>query len=147
MTDHQADLPCTEPNSSATDLYYEALLPVTLQLGNAQLEQQALDIFIEEYCVEPADPTISRGFLNGLKSLIAYTGETSDVAQAARAVSLVGLGNRTSTPAFRRKAEILYGDLLRSFATTLSNPNTSNSVESLMTAVLMGLLEVSTANS
>ncbi|OCL02966.1 hypothetical protein AOQ84DRAFT_303720 [Glonium stellatum] len=107
--------------------------------------QRALDSFFDDYCVESIDRSISRGFLDGLQSLINNAGQSSDIAQAARIVALAGIGNRTNRPDIVHQTKLIYGDLLRSFQTTLLDAVSSNTTESLMTAVLLGLYEIITS--
>jgi hypothetical protein len=101
-----------------------------------------VEIFFDDYCVESTDRTLSRGFLDGLRHLIDHAGPASDVAQAAKLVSLAGIGNRMDRPGLTYKAKLLYSSLISSFRTSISNATRSRTVESLMTAVLLGLYEV-----
>lgn len=109
---------------------------------DAQIEQGALSTFFDDYCVESTDRTLSRGFLDGLKPLIVHAGQSSDVAQAAKIVALSGIANRMGRPGLVHRIKLLYIDLLGSFKTTLSNEVTSKTIESLMTAVMLGIYEV-----
>ncbi|KAI9741379.1 MAG: hypothetical protein M1834_003096 [Cirrosporium novae-zelandiae] len=93
--------------------------------NDAHIEQHALAAFFDDYCVKSADRSLSRGFLDGLKPLIVYAGQYSDIAQAAKMVALAGIGNRMGTP-------ILY-----------TKP--THTAESLMTGVLLGLYEIITS--
>lgn len=111
-------------------------------LDHARLERDALDMFFQNYCVESRDKSISRGFLDGIKSLITRAGQSSDIAKAARIVALSGLGNRLGESSLVQNTRRIYGDLLLSFQNTLSDPQMANTIESLMTAVLLGIYEV-----
>ena len=106
------------------------------------LDEGTLEIFFRDYCIESSNRSLSRGFLDGIKSLIACTGESSDVARAAKTVALAGLGKRTKRAELMKRAEELYAQILLSFRTTLSHSYQSNTTETLMTAVLLGLYEV-----
>lgn len=106
------------------------------------LESFALAVFVRDFCVPSTDHSVSRGFFDDLPALLEDPGHTSDLAQAAKAVGLAALGNRTSEQAFVQKTRRWYGDVLRSFPRTLSNPKTSSTPQALMTAVLLGLYEV-----
>ncbi|KAF2801524.1 uncharacterized protein BDZ99DRAFT_455976 [Mytilinidion resinicola] len=107
-----------------------------------QLERDALAIFFDDYCVESADRTISRGFLDGLKPLIDHAGESSDIAQAAKIVALATTGNRLRRLNILCKTKQQYGGLLHSFRSTLMRATESDMVETLMIAVLLGLYEI-----
>jgi hypothetical protein len=107
-----------------------------------QLEQDALATFFNDYCVESANRNLSRGFLDGMKPLIARAGEHSDIARAAKIVSLATTGKRLGKPHFMETTRQEYGYLLSSFRSNLAHAKEANLVEVLMTAVLLGLYEV-----
>ncbi|EXJ87922.1 hypothetical protein A1O1_04849 [Capronia coronata CBS 617.96] len=113
---------------------------------SAQLEDDALDTFLLEYCVESNDKSISRGFLDGLESLITTAGRSSDLAHAARIVALAGIGNRRRDHNLVHRTRQRYGDLLLSFRQTLADLETASTIESLMTAVLLGIYEIVAAD-
>ena len=110
------------------------------------IEQRALVTFFNDFCIPSQKPTLSRGFLDGLQSLIVYSEPCSELAEAAKAVSLAALGNKLKRPPLLAKAKQKYGCLLGHFQSTLSDPTTSRSIQALMTAVLLGLYEIVTAN-
>jgi len=116
--------------------------PVILDTDYVQLQNDALAIFFREYCVVSADRTLSRGFLDGLESLINQVGKSSQIAQAARIVALATIGNKVCMPHLVHNTKQQYGDLLYSFHSNLPHATASNLVEVLMTAVLLGLYEV-----
>jgi len=113
-----------------------------LDSDDEQYHMNALEIFFDGYCVQSKDRTLSRGFLDGLRSLIVHAGMFSDICQAARLVALATTGNRLCKPHLVDRTKQLYGDLLRSFHSNLLGATASNLVEVLMTAVLLGLFEV-----
>ncbi|KIX07377.1 uncharacterized protein Z518_02030 [Rhinocladiella mackenziei CBS 650.93] len=113
---------------------------------DARLEEGALEAFFNDYCITSRNPTLSRGFLDGLQLLIAHAGPSSDMAKAARIVSLAGIGNKLGRSSLLRRTRYIYGDLLHSFQATISHRDQANTVESLMTAVLLGLYEIITSN-
>ena len=99
--------------------------------------------FIKDFVVEPASRDISRGFLDGFSSMLSTAGPSSDLARAAAIVESTVLRNRHGYSNRDDHAVSEYCDLLRSFQTTLSNPGKSPSMQTLATAVLLGLYEVS----
>jgi hypothetical protein len=124
----------------------KSTLPCELEhLNWPELESSAFQAFISDYCVSSLDCTISRGYLNGLQSLIVKAGPTSSIAQACKIISLASLGKKTASSLLLQKAEMLYVDLLPSFRSTISKEGDSTTIQSLMTAVLLGLYEVSVA--
>lgn len=108
----------------------------------SQVEEQALSAFLYDYCVTSANNLLSRGYLDGLESLLAHAGPNSELALASKVVAFASQGKKLGRPSLLHKASVLYSSLLCSFRLTIANPTTSNTVESLMTAVLLGLYEV-----
>jgi hypothetical protein len=124
----------------------KAILPC--ELGNLnwpEIESLASQTFISDYCISSSNRTVSRGYLNGLESLIAKAGPASTVSQSCKIISLANLGKKAASPMLLQKAETLYFDLLPSFRWTISNEGESTTIQSLITAVLLGLYEVSIA--
>jgi hypothetical protein len=66
----------------------------------------------------------------------------SDLAQAAKIVSLATTGNKLCRMDLVHYTKQLYGDLLGSFHSNLLRSTSLNTVEALMTAVLLGIYEV-----
>ena len=112
------------------------------QYDEEQVEKHALQTFFLDYCVTSTDRSLSRGYLDGLESLLLHAGPLSEVSQAAKIVALANLGNKSNSPGLLDRARLLYSQLLHSFQSTLSNPSTSPTIEVFMTAVLLGLYEV-----
>ena len=124
----------------------KSILPC--ELGNLnwpEIESSAFQTFISEYCISLSNRTVSRGYLNGLESLIEKAGPASTVSQSCKIISLANLGKKAASPMLLQKAETLYFDLLPSFRWTISNEGESTTIQSLITAVLLGLYEVSIA--
>ncbi|KAI9709324.1 MAG: hypothetical protein M1820_003444 [Bogoriella megaspora] len=115
-------------------------------LNDAEIEEKILDTFVEEFCAISSNPKISRGFLDGFESLVNHAGKATDIGQAATMVGLAGVANRIGRLSLHKRAELIYGRLLRSFQTSLTDKERSSSVESLMTAVLLGIYEVITSS-
>lgn len=109
---------------------------------DAALEREARELFLNDYSVISSDRSLSRGYLDGLRQLLVYTGSSSEVSRAVTIVSLASYGNKHHRPEICAEAKFLYFQLLQSFQKTISNVATFNIVESLVTAVLLGLYEV-----
>ncbi|KFY39722.1 hypothetical protein V495_05760 [Pseudogymnoascus sp. VKM F-4514 (FW-929)] len=107
-----------------------------------QLINDSVNSFYDDYVVVSADQAVSRGFLDGIQHLIRFAGESSNVAQAARVVALGGVANRLGRLDLLNRSRSMYGTLLGSFQTALLGPRTRNTMESLMTATLLGIYEV-----
>lgn len=106
------------------------------------INQLALSEFFNDYRLVPKENYLSRGYLAGLETLLADTGPSSDVAAAARTVALASLANKHRDPLLSQSAGKEYSKLLRAFSITMSKPESSGTVESLTTAVLLGIYEV-----
>lgn len=98
--------------------------------------------FLDDYCIVSRNKSLSRGYLDNLRSLLANAGPSSDITKAAMVAGLASIGNKLGEPDLVHEANILYSDLLGSFQVTMSRGATSNTIESLTTAVLLGLYEV-----
>ncbi|RDW59099.1 hypothetical protein BP5796_12023 [Coleophoma crateriformis] len=109
------------------------------------IKHNARSAFFNDYCITSKDQTLSRGYLNGLETMITKAGPTSEVAKACTIIALASLGKKVGDPMFLHAAENLHSLLLRSFRLSISNETASASVESLITAVLLGLYEIITS--
>jgi hypothetical protein len=110
-----------------------------------ELEILAFQTFVSDYCIPSIYPSISRGYLNSLESLVERAGPASIIAQSCKIISLATLGKKSVSPMILQKAENLYFDLLPSFRSTISNEGESTTIQSFVTAVLLGLYQVSIA--
>jgi len=107
-----------------------------------EIEQLVLDTFLDDCCIVPKNKSLSRGYFGDLKSLLGSAGPLSDITKAAKAAGFASLGNRRGEPYLIHQVAILYSELLCSFQATMSDGAISNTIESLTTAVLLGLYEV-----
>lgn len=118
------------------------------EVGNlnwSEVESSAFQILISDYCISSKDCTISCGYLNGLESLVGQAGLGLVTAKSCKIISLANLGKKAASPVLSQKAETLYFELLPSFRWNISNERKSTTMHSFMTAVLLGLYEVSIA--
>jgi len=130
--------------------HYTALPPIQIpsmiqqwphEVGDEQLMQHALETCIHDFVVRPAKPSLSRGFLHGLLTLLHEAGPSSDLAGAARILALGAVGNRMGRPILVYNTALQYGELLLSFQASLAQPNIPP-LHLLVTGVLLGLYEV-----
>ncbi|KAK9252704.1 hypothetical protein V1507DRAFT_212610 [Lipomyces tetrasporus] len=112
---------------------------------DAQLEDHAVTAFLNDYCLVPENHLLSRGYLEGLETLLAQAGPSSDLAQATRVVALASIGTKLSRSALVHKARVMYSEMLHSLQVMISNAAMPSTAESLMTAVLLGMYEIITA--
>lgn len=107
------------------------------------IEQEARLEFINDYCIVSSDRGLSRGYLHGLQAMIAKAGPKSELVHACTIVGLASLGKKLSHAAYIERAQSLYSLLLQSFRLSISNEAIFITIESLITAALLGLYEVS----
>jgi hypothetical protein len=112
----------------------------------AEAEESAsksiLAAFVRDFVVESADRKVSRGFLDGMPELLAAAGPLSELGQAVSIVETAVLGNQQGRLDMIDDAARRYCSLLRSFQTTLFRRETHVNIQTLMTALLLGLYEV-----
>ncbi|UKZ93379.1 uncharacterized protein TrAFT101_008294 [Trichoderma asperellum] len=77
--------------------------------------------------------------------MISKADPNSELVQACTLVALANIGNKLGSTMHRRRAESLYSSLLRSFRLRISNEAIFATVESLITAALLGLYEIITS--
>jgi hypothetical protein len=106
------------------------------------IEQDARLAFFDDYCVVSSNQNLSRGYLHGLRTLVFEAGLSSEVAQACTIMSLANLGKKHGNATYIKRAEDLYSSLLPSFRLRISNETRFTTVESFITATLLGLYEV-----
>ncbi|KAL5085896.1 hypothetical protein Trisim1_009809 [Trichoderma cf. simile WF8] len=111
----------------------------------SDVEQNARLVFFNDYCIVSSNRSLSRGYLHGLQSMIAKADPNSELVQACTLIALANLGNKFGNTMYRHRAEGLYSLLLRSFRLSISNEAVFTTVESLITAALMGLYEIITS--
>ena len=125
--------------------HWKVLSPESLhqnKFDDSGLERHALAAFLEDYCAFSKPGGISRGYLEGLKPMLAHALPSSDIAKAVKMLAFASFGNKIGDQHLVHLAKNMYPDTLHSFQGTMSNMATSNTTESLTTAVLLGLYEV-----
>jgi hypothetical protein len=110
--------------------------------NGSEIEQRALFTFLDDYCVVLKDKSLSRGYLNDLECLLASAATSSDITKSMGIASFANLGNKIGEPYLVHQANMMYSELLCFFQITMSREATSNTIESLTTAVILGLYEV-----
>jgi hypothetical protein len=110
--------------------------------SSQDLDRQALDTFLRDYCVAPCHPSISRGYLQKAANIIRSQGSRCEVARAGRIVALDGLGRRRGRRELVEKAQWLYQAELRAFQERMSDPRLACTTESIVMITLFGIYEV-----
>lgn len=102
--------------------------------------------FVFDFCCKSADRRISRGYLDGLESLILSLGPDSDLSEAVAVASLASIGLRSVRPDMLRHAKARYVSLLGRFRAALLDHIRFD--RSLMTviATILGLYELIVAD-
>ncbi|KAL7905812.1 hypothetical protein GGI35DRAFT_471337 [Trichoderma velutinum] len=117
------------------------------ETDDKKLEELSLRIFNSEFVVETVDQRPSRGFLDGIQILLMTIDSTSVLACSAKILVLASIGNRLGRKSLLIKTDRDYGNLLRKFHQSLSADMKYVSVESLFTAILLGLYEIIVSHS
>lgn len=112
------------------------------EFSEAEVEKFALQAFFYDYCITSTNHTISRGYLDGLESLMLQLGVDSDLARACKAVAYASHGIKLDRPRLIKEGEKVYQDLLGNLARSIEKPGFTDTTESLMIAMLLGLYEV-----
>jgi hypothetical protein len=116
--------------------------PPLLSISDEEIHAFTLRAFLYEYCIQSADHTLSRGFLDGLEPMLHRLGPKSDLAKACRTVSFASHGIKLRRESLYSQAESSYCELLGSLAKTLKVPREAKTSETVMIAILLGLYEV-----
>ncbi|KAL2813214.1 hypothetical protein BDW59DRAFT_178279 [Aspergillus cavernicola] len=105
--------------------------------------EDAVGFFLNQYVICSTDPRVSRGFLDGLPSLLATAHPSSDLVQAVEIVAWTSLGNQLARPDLLARARRQYVSLLRTFQVLLQSCQLlAPTMEALVIAILLGLYEI-----
>ncbi|KAH8810998.1 hypothetical protein F5884DRAFT_876054 [Xylogone sp. PMI_703] len=105
-------------------------------------QDSALRLFVDEFVVVATDPSLSRGFLDGMQHMLRRVHPASALACTARILVLACIGHRTGKRSLVSKTQRQYIDILQIYSRSLSAQSTHVPVEDLYTAVLLGLYEI-----
>lgn len=111
-------------------------------LSDDELDDRALEFFVQDFCLRPIDPSLSRGYLADVAARLLSMDRSSATANAARIVSLDSLGQRFNRSSLRYRAQWIYQKELIAFQTRMADETTARSTESLVVTSLFGLYEV-----
>jgi hypothetical protein len=134
---------CMLPRRSplpGTDLFPEDAIP--LEVSQAQSNGLALRAFFYDYCIVPTNRHISRGYFAELEMMAYRLGVESDLVKACLAVSFGAHSKPLNRPQLLRKADLLYQDLLRTFARAIESRSPSDEPLLGHIATLLGLYQV-----
>lgn len=115
------------------------------EVTEAQIEDFALRAFFYDYPVLSNNRALSRGYLDGLESMVQRLGLQSDLARACKVVAFAAHGIKLCRRRLMERAEAMYSSLLGSLARSIeaaTGAKGEKSSELLMIAVLLGIYEV-----
>lgn len=78
------------------------------KLNWPEIESLAVQIFISDYCISSSDRAISRGYLNGLESLIEKARLGLNIAKSYKIISLANLGKKAASPMLLQNSTLTY---------------------------------------
>jgi len=107
--------------------------------GNA--DTAALKSFFQDYVLVSKDRSLSRGYFDGLESLLNSASPSEELISAAKIVAHASAASKTGTLDLVSSTD-KYSNALAAFQKMLDNPEKRNADEALMTAVLLGLYEM-----
>lgn len=108
----------------------------------AESRELALRAFFYDLCIISANQNLSQGYLSEL-GMMAYDREARpNLVKACMAISLASHGNRLQRPLLLYEAEMIYQELLGSFAKAIEGV-TSCDAEKRLIAMLLGVYQVS----
>lgn len=77
-----------------------------LGVPEVQLEQRALAALFRDYCIVSTNRLLSRGYLDGLESLLTRAYPSSDVSQAVKGIALISFAKKLSMSDLLHKAKL-----------------------------------------
>ncbi|KFY07949.1 hypothetical protein V492_06673 [Pseudogymnoascus sp. VKM F-4246] len=107
-----------------------------------EIEEWVIQAFLYDYCATSTNHTVSRGYLDGLESMLSRAGHDSDLAIACKAVANANHGQKLHRPRLIARAEKAYQGLLGSLTIAIVEPGFTETPEALMIVMLLGLYEM-----
>lgn len=126
---------------SSSDLSESWQVICTSSIDHDWIRDIAVAEFLDNYCIIPSENYLSRGFLSGLRKMLDGNPD-SEVAIAAETAAFASLAIKHHDSRLSQRAKNGYSGLLKSFFATMSKLETANTLQSLTTAVLLGIYEV-----
>lgn len=112
------------------------------EVSEDQFDEFALRAFSDNYCISSTNHALSRGYLSGLGRMLRQLGWRSNLAKACKVVAFAHHGNIWHRPGLKRKAQILYYELLGTLANAIESSTHAHTAETMTIALLLGLYEV-----
>lgn len=116
----------------------------TLSLGQ-EPEQLAIGFFFNRFIFVPRHSEAAHGFLEALPHLYTSAGPQSALAAATMAISLAAFANTPAKKVFLPQTRLMYGEAMIRIHREMEDPLAVRKDETLMTVLLLGLLEVGRA--
>ncbi|KFY75157.1 hypothetical protein V499_04856 [Pseudogymnoascus sp. VKM F-103] len=112
------------------------------EFSQEEADKRIIQAFLYEYCIASTNHTLSRGYLDGLESMLSHAGHYSSLAMACRAVANANHGRKLCRPRLIARAEEAYQELLGALRVAIECPDFPETPEALMIAMLLGLYEI-----
>jgi hypothetical protein len=112
-----------------------------LPTSNGTSDVAVLKMFFRDYVLVSKDRSLSRGYFDGLESLLNSARPSSELVSAVQIVADASAASKAGSLDFPSSSK-QYSDTLAAFQKTLDNPEKCNADEAHMTAVLLGLYEM-----
>ncbi|OBT74023.1 hypothetical protein VF21_05986 [Pseudogymnoascus sp. 05NY08] len=112
------------------------------EFSQEEADKRIIQAFLYDYCVPSTNHTLSRGYLDGLESMLSQVGHYSSLAMACRAVANANHGRKLGRPRLIARAEEAYQELLGALRIAIECPDFTETPEALMIVMLLGLYEM-----
>lgn len=107
-----------------------------------QINDYSLRAFFYDYCIIPSNSALSRGYLQGLETLVTHLGPDSILSKACRAVSFGARGQALQRPALLDRGETLHQECLEALAGGMVLATPTAITEYQLVAMMLGLYQV-----
>ncbi len=134
IEDHNLSSPSSQTSKSLNT-------SINLPDADENSEVAAMKMFFLDYVLVSKDRSLSRGYFDGLESLLNHASPDSELVSAATIVALASAASKAGSYDLV-SSSARYPDAIAAFQKTLDNPDKSNADEALMTATLLGLYEM-----
>ncbi|EED23441.1 conserved hypothetical protein [Talaromyces stipitatus ATCC 10500] len=104
-------------------------------ISEGSIAEDAVGFFLNQYVVYSTDPRVSRGFLDGLPSLLSNAHRSSNLVQAVEIVAWTSIGIQLARPESLVRAR-------REYVLLQSCQTHAPTVEALVIAILLDLYEI-----
>lgn len=113
------------------------------EVADSDIDDFAIRSFFYEFCISPANPAISHGFLSCLEKRVRQTRGRSPLTKACELVAYASHAIKLNRPKLLAKAEELNHELVSLLAIDIQSAASSKrKEEAILVAALLGIYEV-----